>query len=300
MYNSEYLKISIVLPCYNMELYIEETLKSIVRQEYPNLELIIIDGGSNDNTLNIIDKYKSHVCKLISESDSGQYDAIMKGFSFATGDVFCWLNADDIFFSWTLSVINTIFKQKQDLKWLIGIPTYLNEDGSLKKMYNNASAKPVKALRNGWFKKGGYGHLQQESMFWRKELWQQSKGLNLNYKMAADYELWIKFSQYSELWTLNLSLSAFRIRSTGRSKLYESVYEKEVREISKNLRSLPWLFRLLGENQRYNFLLRAFTWKKTNLIYQPFNLDKWMYKYKYRSVSSLTLSALLLENDNYE
>ncbi|MGZ3759167.1 MAG: glycosyltransferase family 2 protein [Bacteroidia bacterium] len=300
MYSSEYPKISVVLPCYNMELYIEETLKSIVKQDYPNLELIIVDGGSVDGTLQIIDKYKAHIFKLISEPDDGQYEAVVKGFSYATGEIFCWLNADDVFFSWTLSVVSTVFKQKQDLKWLIGIPTYLNEDGSLKKMYNNPSAKPIKALRNGWFRKGGYGHLQQESMFWKRELWEQSNGLNLKYKMAADFELWINFAKYSELWTLNLSLSAFRIRSNGRSNLYKDLYDSEVKEISRSLRGLPLLFRIFGRNQMCNFLLRSCTWKKTKLIYQPFNLNKWVYKDKYRSVSSLTLSALLLENDNRE
>ena len=98
---NQFPKISVVMPCYNMEEYIEQTIKSILNQEYPNLELIIVDGGSTDNSLNIIKKYVDKVNILISEKDNGQYDAINKGFSHATGDIFCWINADDVYFSWT-------------------------------------------------------------------------------------------------------------------------------------------------------------------------------------------------------
>ena len=95
------LKISIIVPCYNMEQYIEETLISILNQKYENLELIIVDGLSSDNTLNIISKYEKQISLLISEKDNGQYNAINKGMSFATGDILAWLNADDIYFPWT-------------------------------------------------------------------------------------------------------------------------------------------------------------------------------------------------------
>ena len=85
-----------------MEKYIEETILSILNQQYPNLELIIVDGGSSDNTLSILSKYKEQISLLISEKDEGQYNAINKGFSKATGEMLAWLNADDVYFPWTL------------------------------------------------------------------------------------------------------------------------------------------------------------------------------------------------------
>ncbi len=167
----------------------------------------------------------------------------------------------------------------------------------MKKFYNNISAKPREAIKNGWFRKGGYGYLLQESTFWRSDLWKQSGGLNLDLKLAGDYDLWIKFANYTDLWSVNLPLSAFRLRNTSRSLQFEDKYLSEVYQVNKDLKPLPLLFRLFGKKQKYNFLLRLLIWKKTKMIYQPFNSEKWIYRDKYRSVSALTLSALLLEND---
>jgi glycosyltransferase involved in cell wall biosynthesis len=293
-------KISLVLPCYNMEVYIEDTLRSITQQNYPNFELIIMDGGSTDNTINIINKYKEYITVLISEPDNGQYSAITRGFEMATGDILCWLNADDVSFPWTFRTVAQIFSENREIQWLCGISAFLNDDGSLKKLYNNISAKPNKAIRNGWFKKGGYGYLLQETNFWTKELWQKSGGLDLSLKLAADYDLWINFAYHTDLWSVNLPLSAFRLRNTSRSLQFEEKYLNEVAQVTKNLKPLPLLFRLFGKKQTYNFFLRLITWRKTKLVYQPFNSNKWIYKEKYRSVSALTFSGLLLEIDSQD
>lgn len=290
-------KISLILPCYNMEKYIDDTLKSITNQNYPNLELIVMDGGSKDKTLEIIDRYRDKIHTLISEKDNGQYSAIVKGFEIATGDIFCWLNADDISFPWTFRTVAAVFFERKEIQWLSGISSFLNEDGSIKKMYNNVAAKPRRAIQNGWFRKGGYGYLMQETMFWTRDLWVKSGGLNLKYKLAADYALWVSFSKHADLWSINIPLSAFRLRNSSRSLEFEAIYLKEVDEVIQGLKPLPLFFRLFGKKQSLNFFLRLITWKRTMLIYQPFNSDRWVYGERFRSVSALTFSALLLEKD---
>ena len=200
----EKLKISIIVSSLNMVSYIEETILSILNQKYKNLELIVIDGGSTDGTLEILKKYADHFSVFLSEKDGGMYYAINKGINLSSGDIIAWLNADDLYFPWTLRTVEKIFFDNPQIEWLCGIPAYLSEDGLLKKIYNNVSAKPQKAILNGWFKNGGYGFLQQESMFWKRDLYFKAEGLNLNFKLAADFELWIKFAKYSELWSLNL------------------------------------------------------------------------------------------------
>ncbi|MFZ4612746.1 MAG: glycosyltransferase family 2 protein, partial [Bacteroidia bacterium] len=98
-------KISIITPSYNQGQYIEETILSVINQDYPNIEYIVMDGGSNDQTVEIIKKYESKITYWVSEKDKGQADAINKGFARATGDILCWLNSDDYFFDGTLKFV---------------------------------------------------------------------------------------------------------------------------------------------------------------------------------------------------
>ena len=192
-------------------------------------------------------------------------------------------------------MIAEVFRKNNTIDWICGIPSFLTEDGFLKKNYNHASAKYKYGISNGWYKEGGFGFLQQESMFWRRGLWEKVGGLSLDFKLAADYELWIKFSKYAELWTINLPLSSFRLRESSRSIVLKERYIKEVDEICSNLEKLPILYRLFGKFTELNFLLRLLTWKKTFMIFQRFNSNEWVYTSKFRSVSGLTISELFLE-----
>src|SRR5882762_8349036 len=102
-------KISIVTPSYNQGQYIEETIRSIIMQGYPNLELIIIDGGSKDNTVDIIRQYEKDIAYWVSEKDNGQTHAINKGFEKATGEILAYLNSDDIYMPYTFRLIAEMF-----------------------------------------------------------------------------------------------------------------------------------------------------------------------------------------------
>lgn len=142
-------KISVITPRYNMANTIELTINSIVNQNYPNLEYILVDGLSTDGTINIINKYKDKIELFISESDKGQYDAIKKGMNHATGDILCWLNVDDIYFPWTLNIVANIFEKNPEINWISGIPAFLDKKGCLSNIYNAVSAKPSKFIKEG-------------------------------------------------------------------------------------------------------------------------------------------------------
>lgn len=256
-----------------------------------------MDGGSTDATLAIVAKYEAKIDRVVSKKDKGQYFAIQDGFSFANGDVYCWLNADDILMPWTLSTINILFKQFKQLKWLIGKSAFINKHGLIKRIYSDVSAKPVKAIRNGWYCKQGYGYLMQESMFWSRELWEQTGGLNCDYSLAADYNLWIQFSKFANLYSIDIPLAAFRKHEGSRSVYLANEYEQEVNQIRKGLKQLPLLFRLFGYNRYMNLILRVLIKKKSYVITQPMSIDEWRILYVKSPLSGIGLRALLLERN---
>ena len=119
-------KISIVIPSYNQGQFLEETILSVINQQYPELELFVIDGGSNDNSVEVIKKYESHITWWLSEKDRGQSDAINKGFSRATGEIITWLCSDDLYTPGTLKKVADYFSSQPDNVGLIygGITTF--------------------------------------------------------------------------------------------------------------------------------------------------------------------------------
>lgn len=274
--------------------YIEQTLVSILNQNYVNLELIVIDGGSTDGTVEVIEKYKERISVFISEKDNGQYDAINKGLKMASGDVIAWLNADDIYFPWTFSTISLIFETFNEVNWLIGSFSFLDESGQVTNFYKQNGAKPQKYIANGWFRKNLFGFLQQENMFWRRELMNKGGFLNTNYSLAADFELWTRFAKHTELFALDLPLASFRKRKTSRSKLNEEKYLKEVEDIITSLKRPVMLRRLLGNKSIItNHLQRFITIKKSPVCFYSLKDSCWKIKKHARPVSNFTILQLL-------
>lgn len=287
------IRISIVLPCFNMEDYIEDTLLSIINQNYSNLELIVVDGASTDNTLSILKKYDDYIDILISEKDLGQYNAINKGMSRASGKILAWINADDIYFPWTLKHVSNFFQKHSEIFWVSGSTSLMDEYGLIKGMNRNPIVKPVEFCKNGWFRKGLYGYLQQEGMFWRRELWENAGGLNESYKLASDFELWTRFAKYKPLVSFALPLACFRVRSDSRSNLQEKNYLDEVNEICKNLKKPNFLISYFSKQSLLcNIIIRKFT-LKTGLIYffSP-KKNKWILKKRLTSMATYSFTNL--------
>ena len=244
------LKISIIIPTFNSEKYIRDTLSSIISQGYSPLEIIVKDGGSVDQTISIVKSFNQKSVKIISKKDKGQYDAINQGMSYATGDIFCWLNSDDIYLPYTLKLVNDIFSKFDKVSWIIGLNTFINSESILYKMANNHVVYPQKLIRNGFYQDKCLGFLQQESMFWRKKVWDKTNGLRTSIDLAADFDLWLNFSKKFKLYSVNVPLASFRIHDTNRSKININSYRGEVRMILKEkLNPLLMIF-------TYNYLIR--------------------------------------------
>src|SRR6187455_126103 len=131
--------VSIITIVYNGEKYIENTIQSVINQSYPNLEYIIIDGGSTDNTVDIIKKYQSHISYWISEPDNGQTDAINKGFAKCTGEIFNWLNSDDYYEPGALLKLGSLFFNKPSVEVICGKEWYIDDINAKEKILHEGS-----------------------------------------------------------------------------------------------------------------------------------------------------------------
>ncbi|KAA8484635.1 glycosyltransferase involved in cell wall biosynthesis [Arcticibacter tournemirensis] len=221
-------KISIVTPSYNQGQFLEDTIRSVLSQGYPNLEYIIIDGGSTDNSVEIIKKYEEHLTYWISEADGGLYHALQKGFERSTGDIMAWINSDDMYHKVALFTAAKIFLQFPDVKWIMGNNTFYNEDGHPftfdKEPYEQRWSKWRMYLYKGKF-------IQQESVFWRRDLWNKAGAfIDCNYSLAADFDLWLRFFRHEKLYTTSFMLGGFRFRRENqKSNQQRGEYLDEVR-----------------------------------------------------------------------
>ncbi len=180
-------KVSIITVCYNSEKTIEDTLQSVINQSHPNIEYIVIDGVSTDNTLSIINKYKDKISVLISEKDKGIYDAINKGISIATGDIIANLNSDDFYIDDKVitDVVSTFGKEKTDTLYadLFYVDAY-----DINKIVRYWKSKPYK---EGLFLRGWMP--PHPTFFVKKEVYQKYGLFDLQFKSAADYEIMLRF-----------------------------------------------------------------------------------------------------------
>lgn len=207
-------RISLVTPVRNSGKYIEQTIASVLAQEYPNLEYIVVDGASTDGTLEIIRKYEGHLNFWISEPDRGMYDALNKGFARSTGEIMGWISATDKLHPGGLKVVGEVFRAFPDVSWITGRPTHFNEDGYT---INVADIPNWTRLA---FLAGFNRYIQQESTYWRRSLWDKA-GAYLDASgrcgIASDFELWVRFFRHAKIYPVDALIGGFRMHDASMS-----------------------------------------------------------------------------------
>ena len=238
-----YPRISVITPTFNSGDFLEETLASVLSQGYPNLEFIVIDGGSRDQTGAILDRYRAQLHYCVSEPDTGQYDAINKGMQHASGEILCWLNADDLLLPRSLFTIGSIFQTFPHVEWVSTLqPASWDASGHLARV-DLIPGFARAAFLDGLFlpttAKKGYW-LQQESSFWRRTLWEKTGSQIPNYALAGDFALWCAFYEQADLYGVDYPLAGFRTVRGQRSEDHRRYLDEASMALSILRKRLDW------------------------------------------------------------
>ena len=174
-------KISVITPSYNQGKFIAKTIESVVNQHYPNLEYIVVDGNSTDNSSEVIKSYEDKISYWVSEPDKGHGNALNKGFAQSSGEIMAWINSDDLYMPWTLRTVAEVFTAYPEVDWIVGISSFIRNGGifNIDRVYKNIYDYLI----------GDFQWIQQESVFWRRSLWDKAGGhINEDMKLMVDGE----------------------------------------------------------------------------------------------------------------
>ena len=198
------LKITVVTPSFNQGPFLEQTLRSVHDQGHPHVEHVVIDGGSSDESIEILERWSDRLDYWVSEPDAGQTDALIKGFGHATGDILCWLNSDDMFEAWTLHEVATFFETHPDAQVVYGDATRIDAEG------RRLHTKKEHPFHRFIFM---YDHdfIPQPSTFWRRELYERVGGLNPAFDLAMDADLFIRFADVTRIHHVRRPWSRMRL-----------------------------------------------------------------------------------------
>ena len=231
--DSNYPKISIVTPSYNQAQFLGKTILSVLNQKYPNLEYIIIDGGSTDGSVEIIKKYEKCLTYWVSEKDNGQADAINKGFQKSNGEILAWLNADDLYLPGTLFKVKEHFQKYRENNFIYGHSLLIDKkDNIVRACYTIPQTYHSYIYDRG-------GNIFQGTVFWKRDIFYKHGGLDSKLYFALEYKLFDNFFKHEKGIFLNDILAAYRIHKETKSSTVESKLVVEefnsIRKINRNI-----------------------------------------------------------------
>jgi len=233
--------VSIITPSFNQGKFLEETILSVLNQDYERIEYILIDGGSSDNTGRIIEKYKSRFAYCVSEPDKGQTDAINKGFAHANGQILAWLNSDDSYYPGAVREAVDYLLKHAETGLVYGDLDFMDETGRIIGKFNAAQTDLAKLRR-------GFVHIPQPCTFFRADLWRKVGPLDPTFFFAMDYDLWTRLAAISEFKYLpGKPWAKFRLHAEGKTvnaddRCWPDMLRVHYRDGGKPFASIVWKY----------------------------------------------------------
>jgi glycosyltransferase involved in cell wall biosynthesis len=202
--------VSIVTPSFNQAAYLEAAIQSVLGQDYPRLEYVIVDGGSTDGSLDIVRRYAERLTHWSSEPDSGQTEAINKGFARATGDILAWLNSDDVYYPGAVREAVAFLQAHPEVGMVYGDAEFINESGKAVGRFPARQTSQARLRR-------GYVHIPQQASFFRASLWKMVAPLDPAFYFAMDYDLWVRIAGLAQLHYRPGAWAGFRLHADAKT-----------------------------------------------------------------------------------
>ena len=222
------LKVSVVVPSYNQAEFLGRTLTSLLNQTYGPLEIIVVDGGSSDGTVELLRAYEQHLAHWVSEPDRGQSDALNKGFELATGDIFGWLNADDLYLPDAVAVAVEVLTRHPDVDVAFGDHLQIDAQDRVTDYVYDFPASTGQLLYEGFF-------ANAQAMFWRRSLHLSAGRFDVDLHRTMDYEMMVRFLRVSGrrgFKHVSRPLGCFRRHDAQKTQVFDEVVEREHRHIA--------------------------------------------------------------------
>lgn len=224
MNKSSFPRISIITPSYNQVQFLERTILSVINQDYPNLEYIIIDGDSTDGSVEIIKKYEKHLTYWVSEKDLGQSNAINKGLKIATGDWVAWQNSDDIFYPGTFDSLANAAKKNNQSSLIIGNMNMIDEQGDVINDLKYVTPTYDSLLAEGMV-------LTNQAAFWRRSIHEKIGYLKEDLHYGFDFEWFLRILQHGRATHVNKTWGGLRMHSQTKTSQFQMLFDKEYAQI---------------------------------------------------------------------
>ena len=209
----------------SLKISVETTLRSVLEQDYPHVEYLVLDGGSSDGSVEILKNYSPRLAFWCSEKDNGQADAIAKGFEHATGDILCWLNSDDVFLPGALRRVAEFFTRHPEAEAACGGAYIINKRGEPVRRFGHCTLG-VRATFDR-FRFYGQDGVYQQATFWRRSAYEAVGGMNRDLQFIMDRELFTRLARRRPFQKIPALLACFRIHEECKTRRIPDVQRRE-------------------------------------------------------------------------